>query len=253
MLTVCFLLRHENTEHPDYKENLTQEETRKKDAKDQKDLEDYKFNYHRAKLVFGLLLLEFEDAIKEGDGDRLLNVYKIALLFYKKNGHTKYAYVTLLYLVNEHAALTAFQANSLRHNRFYNKYGGKGRNIPLDLKMEQLNKVLKTMWRGLGANLNETNASRVANAIEVLECLLDSVDRDCALSGRHGYRSNKHSEKAVKQIISDLKERKVFKYTASREGYPSFEKFNANLLNGLDYRDLHSWMIKLIDTWEKVL
>ena len=45
--------------------------------------EDHLYNYHSAKLVFGLLLMEFNDAIKEGDGERLLDVYKVALLTYK--------------------------------------------------------------------------------------------------------------------------------------------------------------------------
>jgi hypothetical protein len=37
---------------------------------------DYLYNYHAGKLKFGLILLEFNDAIAEGDGDRLHNVYK---------------------------------------------------------------------------------------------------------------------------------------------------------------------------------
>ena len=53
----------------------------------EEDLQDYIYNYHQSKLAFGLLLFEFEDAIKEGDGDRLLNVYKFALLIYKCYGY----------------------------------------------------------------------------------------------------------------------------------------------------------------------
>ncbi len=57
------------------------------------------FNYHQAKLMFGLILMAFEDAIKEGDGQRLFEIYKLFLLLYKAHGHTKNAYATLLYLV----------------------------------------------------------------------------------------------------------------------------------------------------------
>ena len=32
--------------------------------------EDNLFNYHQTKLVFGLILFEFDDAIREGDGQR---------------------------------------------------------------------------------------------------------------------------------------------------------------------------------------
>ena len=61
--------------------------------------QDYMYNYHNAKLTFGFILLEFNDAIKEGDGDRLFDIYKMALLLYKAHGHFKYAYVVLLHLV----------------------------------------------------------------------------------------------------------------------------------------------------------
>lgn len=56
------------------------------------DKADYKFNYHSTKLAFGLVLAEFQDAVKEGDGDRLFDVYRLALLLYKNHGHYKYAY-----------------------------------------------------------------------------------------------------------------------------------------------------------------
>ena len=124
----------------------------------EEDLQDYIYNYHQGKLAFGLLLFELE-------GDRLLNVYKFALLIYKCYGHHKYAYVILLYLVKIEAALTEMQAASLKYNRFYSRSGGKGSNIPLDLKMKQLNKLFKNIVEGLGANLNEVNAARVANAL----------------------------------------------------------------------------------------
>ena len=47
--------------------------------------------------MFGLLLLEFNDSIKEGngDGERLLDVSKVALVLYKECGKSKYAYEVL--------------------------------------------------------------------------------------------------------------------------------------------------------------
>ena len=45
--------------------------------------------------------------------------------------------------------------------------------------MEQMNKIVKTMWKALGANLNEESAERIANTIEPVELILDAVDKDC--------------------------------------------------------------------------
>ena len=62
--------RHEEQKHGETlpEDSITQEESQ----------EDYKFNYHSAKLTFGLVLLEFNDAVKEGDGGRLFALYKLA-------------------------------------------------------------------------------------------------------------------------------------------------------------------------------
>ncbi len=210
---------------------------------------DYIYNYHCAKLTFGLLLFEFEDAVKEGDGARLTNVYKLALLFYKAYGHHKYAYVILLYLVKINATLTEQQSHSFTWNRFYNKYGGKGKNISLDLRMEQLNKLLKSQLRSLGPNINETNAARVANAVEGVELILASIDKDCMVAKRKGHRSKGKDTTTVKQIVKDLMDKRAFMRFQERDGYPSFPSFPLNLLYNLGYKDLHSWMTELMQKW----
>jgi len=146
--------------------------------------ETYLYNYHRGKLAFGLILFEFNDAIKEGDGDRIFDIYKMALLFYKAGGHNKYACVVLLYIVKVVAILSQSEARQLKWNRGFNKHGGKGKNIPLDMEMEHRNKTVKTEWRGLGANLTESNAQRLASGLELLDMLLMSIDKDVKLATR---------------------------------------------------------------------
>jgi hypothetical protein len=96
------------------------------------------------------------DCIKEGDGERLFEIYKLALLLYESMGHTKYSYEVVLYLAKINFILPDDQAFTLKWNRFYNHHGGNGKNISLDLRKEQLNCILKKMWRSLGANLMKT-------------------------------------------------------------------------------------------------
>ena len=48
---------------------------------DGKDPNDYLYNYHQKKLAFALLLMSFDDAVKEGDGQRLFDIYKVTLLY----------------------------------------------------------------------------------------------------------------------------------------------------------------------------
>ena len=80
------------------------------------------------------MLFEFNDAVKEGDGDRLFDLYKLALLLYKTHGHYKYAYAALVYLVKAIAILPPTQALQMKWNRAFNARGLPGRNIPLDLQ-----------------------------------------------------------------------------------------------------------------------
>ena len=93
------------------------------------------------------------------------------------------------------------------------------KNIPLDFRKEQLNKVLKTTWRSLGSNINEKNAFCVANTLEMMEKILESIDKDCSYTKRHGNRNIKNEEAAVTQISSDLMGKHVFKFTPGRQGH----------------------------------
>lgn len=67
---------------------------------------DHKFEHSVARLGYSFLLLDFLDAVKEGDGERLMRLYTVALLFYKAYGHTGYAFSTFLLTVQMNATLS---------------------------------------------------------------------------------------------------------------------------------------------------
>lgn len=72
------------------------------------------------------MLFEFNDTVKEGDGDRLFDLYKLALLLYKTHGHYKYAYAVLMYLVKGIAILPPSQALQMKWNQTFNVSGLPG-------------------------------------------------------------------------------------------------------------------------------
>ena len=90
----------------------------------------------------------------------------------------------------------------------------------------------------MGANLNEVNAARVANALESLELIIQSVDKDCGFDDQRGYRSKDNNEDTTKKIVSDLMEKETFNFTPGRNGYLSFPQFPAHILQSLDFGDL---------------
>ena len=191
-------------------------------------------------------------AIKEGDGARLFELYKLALLLYKTYDHYKYAYAVLLYLVKYTAILPRSQASRLKGNTFFNGSGLPGRNIPLNLQKEHDNKDIKCIWRTLSTNFGEHNAQRTAGTLESRQLVYKSVDRDCNLREQHFSRGNPKEEEAVSQIINNLLSNRVFTKTPGREGFESFPEFKRDLLYDLGYRDLHRWLREHVDLWASV-
>lgn len=159
------ICRHEKAQH---KLEMLSTADPDEEKEEKKDKDDKIFNYHSSRLQCGLLFFDIIDAIKEGDSDRLVRCYKMVLLFEYKFHHTKYAYLLLNFFANIYAILPRYQAFLITHNRFLNKKGTKGGNIPLDLHMEHLNLDLKKLLKGMGGKITETAAQRTARSITVL-------------------------------------------------------------------------------------
>lgn len=49
------------------------------------------YGYTREVISLGLLYLNFKDAVREGDGERVLRTWKYFLLIFRATGHTNYA------------------------------------------------------------------------------------------------------------------------------------------------------------------
>lgn len=108
-------------------------------------------NYASAVLDDGLLLFEFKDAIREGDGDRVLRCWKILLLYFHAAGHKNYFKEAVCLQALVKAAATTRVAMQIKQSRFINSSGKKGGNIPIDLHCEHYIQQLKDMVLPLGA------------------------------------------------------------------------------------------------------
>lgn len=240
-----YLYRHERKTH----DNIPEQSSSVSGEPQEQVVEDYKYNYHVARLFYGLLMVNTHDSIREGDAARLMDCMKMSLLFFKKFKKHKYAYTVLLFLCKVFAILSEREAFHLCWNRFFNGKGGKGKNIPLDLKMEFYNHMLKSCLRMLGGNVNAKSAQRVARCLTMMQKVLDSVDCDVRLVNKSGAHKLVEAQQAVSQIVNDLVEGNVFSFQQGREGYTAFPNFERDILKGLDYRDFFSWSRDLIKTW----
>lgn len=100
--------------------------------------------YTKQMFSIGCLYLEFADAIKEGDGDRVLRCWRYFLIIFHNSNRKNYAKEAVL-LLHHHKYLYSPQiAERILYNRFVNTSGVPGRNISSGLFMEHLNRELKS-------------------------------------------------------------------------------------------------------------
>ena len=158
-------------------------------------------------------------------------------------------FFVLIILAKTKSILPEGLAFELIHDRFFNSSGKAGGNIPLDLRMEHLNKLLKAGLTQLGANITEESAKRIAESLEGLETLLNNVDKDISMQKSTQHRGTKHLMQTVKLITEDLVVEKVFVNKPDRQ-YKSFMNFNRDILHKLDQKKFYEWAKQLFQVWD---
>ena len=135
-----------------------------------------KYDYTQEVISFGLLYLNFKDAVREGDGERVIRMWKYLLLIFRATAHTNYAMEALTLLLQSCIILPPNLAEQVKWCRFVNVHGQCGRNISCDLHMEHLNRVVKTAIEGLGANKTEKAVQRVGKCVGKFIKIMDAYD-----------------------------------------------------------------------------
>ena len=204
------IFRYEHNQHPEDEANAVAGNEADVHGSDQdtdadvEEREDAAYNYHFTQMTFGLLMMFFSDSVKEGDSASLLKFLKVPLLILHSYGRVKYAYVVLPFLAKIYANLTKKLAFEVLQNRCFNNSGKAGGNVPLDLRMEHLNKLLKIALKQLASNITKASAQRIAKSLFTLEKVLSMIDSDCNLGPRSGYHSSKNLEETVITITKDF-------------------------------------------------
>ena len=169
------------------------------------------FNYSHNILKTGLLLRDFQDAVREGDGNRLECLWKFLMLLFKVAGKTKYALAAIRLHAQLNAILLPSEAHSLRWNRTINLKGGIGRNVAIDQVHEHRIKETKELMSGRGSNLTFSSAQTYSRASNGVGCVMKNFDKETKVreeSGKHQLRKDADILTVVKtlQEINALKD-----------------------------------------------
>lgn len=191
------------------------------------------YNYATALLSIGCFYMNFVDAIKEGDGERVLLCWRYLLPIFKGTGRTNYSLEVLHMLCQHDFTLSSQLSHELIWNRFVNVHGLPGRNIPADLHMEHLNRVCKEAIAGLGVNKTKKAIIRVGNSLGMICPVLAQFDSDNKVPECSSIRSVPGAERDKNIVVQELQMLNIFSVCNSR----TYTKF-PNSKNMLKLRDI---------------
>ena len=205
---------------------------------------DDMFNYQTSLLDIGLVILNFFDAVSEGDGKRVLRNWKFMLAYLKDDGarSRKYALEALYLLCQFYAILSPKDGHRLIWNRFHKNKLGLGGNIPLDLALEHYINLLKSFLRTLGSNAtNPTVVDRFCKSMTVNKKLLGNFDQSCKIMKRSGTHIEANTENDLKKVVGELVKHKAFMFVSGRK-YQFFRDFKPSLLEDFDVHAMYAWI-----------
>ena len=182
-----------------------------------KECKDGVFLYASELLSLGLIWHGFHDAIKESDGERIMNYWKFLLVIFKSTNHRNYAKEATNLLIQYYYNLSERQRAQLLWSRCVNTRGTPGANIPCDLHMEHLKKRLKKVIYSMGANVSPSAIVKAGKA-------LGPVDHVCQIFEEQTTQykiSNSHKtpgfRKDFSTVLDVLNNEKVFNVISDRQ------------------------------------
>jgi hypothetical protein len=202
---------------------------------------DKVLEYASAVLSDGLLLLEFRDAVHEGDGERVMRCWRLMLLYFLHSGHRKYALEAFLLQASINGSVNKRLAQEILHNRFINTRGGLGRNIPTDLHMEHLNRTLKDYLNGLGANISDRMIVQTSKSLKSLMEIVQNFDAQCGVNPVSLHHTTRSSKKDQAQVLSHLTEARIFEYIPGRY-HSSFATITSRISDCVNFDHLMEWI-----------
>ena len=154
---------------------------------------------------------------------------------------TNYACESFNLLYQHLYALSPRLSNQLMWSRFVNVHGQPGRNIPVDLHMEHLNRLAKDAIKNLGSNKTVGAVARVGQCIGTLSHVLNQFDREILLDSMSIQYEKPRATNDITIAVEELVSSQAFSIQGGRRHrhYPK----GKDLLESIPREELLDWMM----------
>ena len=199
-------------------------------------------------LNYSKACLTYDDAIKLGDGERILRLDMIMYLYYKKCHFTKYSYGMLETLLQTNVLLSLRLAYQLIWNRTVNHQGRIDTNHPNDLDLEPCNKVFKDESRSHRGVFTEKVISRVSRSALKTDSVMKQYDKASKVVRPSGKHTPADLTVDIMTLVQQFNERRLFQYNPGRK-HSAFPEMEENQLSSLNMCELETGFLGV---WERL-
>ena len=201
--------------------------------------QDDMYNYHKSLMEIGMLIMNIQDAISEGDGGRVVRCWKFLLLYLKHdNGSQKYSLEVLYLMFQINAILLPRSAHQLIWNRFTKLRRGHAGHIPLDLNLEFYNKTVKQAIKKLGSNASKKSINWICHSIDVTKTLMSNFDNEVRMYKTSGKHVRKSTLKDMKAVVAELLNQNALSTVPGRS-YSYYSGTKSSILAGFDLQKMY--------------
>ena len=203
---------------------------------------DSVYSYAVNLIVSFLVLADFKDAVKSGNGDYLAVLRKQLLIhFFSAPGYNEFAIEMLTNILQCQVLLTEQEAHQCKWAATVNWNGGSHKNIEIDLFQENQNSEMKKMIKAMGANKSENAISRASQACTGVRKIVESFEAQVNVRRKSSAHSHQSALNDEKIILEDLRDLRPFKKIIGRE-FESFQNISPNPTKKFNSAKFQSWI-----------
>lgn len=206
---------------------------------------DHMYNFHRSFLQMALLYEDLRDAIKHEDGPRIIQHWRMWLLYFLASKRTNYSSEAANLLANLKADFSKWLAYVVTHNRTVNSSGRPGHGKAIDMAVEHHNLVIKTAIRSSSGNITLHHLKVISLASQMLHDAAVLCDEEVLGAHTGAQHQTTTAERDIQMMTSSLIDSQATCRISERK-LPSSKSFTTPERKGYNIALSKQWLANFL-------